>query len=149
MDTHRAWSILRLCQSKRKRNFLLRQVVETYSSRISNTDVSIGDICLSVCILLVADFCNCTGWKIVTLFPKGLDICPFVIAFGRYQDSFSRFTTVKRVKLTHPSQSSAEVMNAWSYRPTSTSTCIFNVLYITNNRLILRILIFILLEVPQ
>ena len=55
-----------------------------------------------------------------------------VLLFGRYEDSFSRFTTVKRVKLTHPSQSSAEVMNAWSY--TSASTCVFKVFYITKKK---------------
>jgi len=56
------------------------------------------------------------------------------LLFGRYQDSFSRFTTVTRVNLTHPSQSSAEVMNAWSYRPTSATTCVFKVLYITKKQ---------------
>jgi hypothetical protein len=67
---------------KEKEIFLLRQVVGTYSTRISNTGVSIGDICLSVRILLVAQFCNCISWKTVTLFPKGLDMCPFVIVFS-------------------------------------------------------------------
>ena len=44
-----------------------------------------------------------------------------VLLFGHYQDTFCRFTTVKRVKLTHPSQSSAEVMNVCSC--TAASTC--------------------------